>query len=324
MPTTQTPNMALYEWVNSTDYFSHTQLVSNWGSIDNHDHSPGKGLPVHGDSVANGGSMVAGSITLAALTSAVLDNMFVIGDIVCSIGTTRTGFLLMDGSTFTTSSYPTLASLCGPFQLGNEASGFTRLPDFRGRLPIGSQNNATGTATRATAWPLGYKNGATFTGPGNEESHVQLSTEIATHNHTLTDNGHSHSDSGHGHGVNDPGHGHGVSDPGHSHGMTPDGGNLGLSWSIPMVPYGTGIISGTGSGGNFFGGSSFKGWKTGNTDGSGTGIGINGSGTGVSIQTGAANIRSSTTGITLATAGSSNPFNIMPPVIGINWFVKHD
>jgi hypothetical protein len=333
MTTTQTPNMALYEWVNNTDYFSHTQLVSNWGSIDNHDHSSGKGQPIKGDTVGNGGGLVAGSITVAALATAVLNQMFVVGDLVSSINTTRSGFLLLDGSTFPTSSYPNLAALCGPYQLGNEGTGRTRLPDFRGRLPIGSQNNTPGTATRATAWPLGYKNATpdptgprtVFTGPGNEEAHIQLTTELAQHTPAFTE---PNSGSGHLHNVNGT---TGNTSSNHTHGFS---GTTSDQSGIPNYNFAAlnafdNIISAGVAGGTSdtvpraatYGDNNWTGTGMGHTHTySGNTGGQN------SDHNHAMNFNSgyTTTGIVMSPIGSSTPFNIMPPVIGVNWFVKHD
>jgi hypothetical protein len=40
------PNLGLTVWDQPNDDFNHTQLVQNWLDVDNHDHSPGKGVPV--------------------------------------------------------------------------------------------------------------------------------------------------------------------------------------------------------------------------------------------------------------------------------------
>lgn len=201
----------------------------------------------------------------------------------------------MDGSTFATSSYPNLAALCGPYQLGNENSGQTRLPDFRGRLPIGSQNSATGSATYATAWPLGYKNKSTGTmsGPGNEEAHVQLSTEMATHSHSIDNDNHYHV-------INDKNHSHNIVDQEHVHTET----------------FNTGGGGGTGGPGPAPGPPD---WQAGFTTPSYTGITQT-----EPALTGLNQTQNASTGISIVPKGSSNPFNIVPPVVGINWFVKHD
>lgn len=59
-----TPNMILTAWTSTNDQYSHTQLATNWGRIDLHDHSAGKGVQING---ATG--IVARSITGSTLAS---------------------------------------------------------------------------------------------------------------------------------------------------------------------------------------------------------------------------------------------------------------
>lgn len=41
-----TPNIGLEAWDQGTDDFDHAQLANNWVAIDNHDHTPGRGLRI--------------------------------------------------------------------------------------------------------------------------------------------------------------------------------------------------------------------------------------------------------------------------------------
>lgn len=86
------------------------------------------------------------------------------------------GWLLCDGSSFSSTSYPTLAALLGS----------TTLPDLRQRFPMGKA--AAGT-------------GSTLGGTGGSKDAVAV-----THNHTQ--DAHNHTQDAHGHTVNDPQHHH--------------------------------------------------------------------------------------------------------------------
>jgi microcystin-dependent protein len=65
-----------------------------------------------------------------------------------------------------------------PYGLGNGSTTFNA-PDFRGRIPVGK-----GSGAGLTARPLGYSFGA--------ETVALATTELPSHNHTLTDSGHTH------------------------------------------------------------------------------------------------------------------------------------
>ena len=68
-----TPNMSLTAWTSVSDAYNHTQLATNWGLVDTHDHSAGKGVQLN---AAN--SIQAGTIT-AALFSGAIDWTTAIG-----------------------------------------------------------------------------------------------------------------------------------------------------------------------------------------------------------------------------------------------------
>src|SRR5262245_9696364 len=59
-----TPNLNLTVWNLLTDPYDNSQLADNWARVDQHDHSPGKGVQIDG---ATG--IVDGSITPAKLNS---------------------------------------------------------------------------------------------------------------------------------------------------------------------------------------------------------------------------------------------------------------
>lgn len=90
------------------------------------------------------------------------------------------GYLACAGSVVSQATYAALYAVCGSaFDTGGEGSGNFRLPDLRGRTPIG-----VGAGATLTSRALGDKIG--------EETHVLTTSEIPTHTHTITDAGHTH------------------------------------------------------------------------------------------------------------------------------------
>lgn len=97
------------------------------------------------------------------------------------------GWLLCDGSSLGTASYPDLFSVIG-YAYGGSGSVFS-LPDLDGRVPVGLDTLDAQFDTLGNT--------------GGEKQHTLLSTEMPTHSHSLNDPGHSHS-------ISDPGHRHDV------------------------------------------------------------------------------------------------------------------
>lgn len=68
---THTSNMGLVKWDSSSDLFSHVQLAANFQSIDDHDHTTGKGLRIPAGGLASlsvaTGTLQDGSVTGAKL-----------------------------------------------------------------------------------------------------------------------------------------------------------------------------------------------------------------------------------------------------------------
>jgi hypothetical protein len=63
---TDSPLMGLKIWNSSTDPYDHAQLAANWGKVDEHDHSSGKGTQIPTGGIRDG------AITAAKLSSDVL------------------------------------------------------------------------------------------------------------------------------------------------------------------------------------------------------------------------------------------------------------
>lgn len=90
------------------------------------------------------------------------------------------GYLLCDGSEVSQATYGDLFAVIGAaFNRGDEAPGNFRLPDLRGRAPIG-----VGAGAGLTARNLGDQVGA--------ETHQLIVGEIPAHSHGVTDPGHNH------------------------------------------------------------------------------------------------------------------------------------
>lgn len=96
--------------------------------------------------------------------------------------TPPTGWLLCDGSAVSQTTYADLYSIIGTtFNTGGEGAGNFRLPDLKGRLPIGNGQDSGLSLTDRT---IGTKLG--------EETHVLTTSELPAHTHTITDPGHFH------------------------------------------------------------------------------------------------------------------------------------
>jgi len=73
-----TPSMGLVKWDSVADYFSHSQLAANFQSIDDHDHTSGKGKPIAygglaaqavGSSELRANAVIAAKINTDAVTT---------------------------------------------------------------------------------------------------------------------------------------------------------------------------------------------------------------------------------------------------------------
>lgn len=89
-----------------------------------------------------------------------------------------TGWLICDGSSFSSSTYPVLAALLGD-TYGTHSGTTYYLPDLRGRVPIGA-GAVTDTASQSQTFSLGGKAG--------ELKHTLTTSEIPAHSHTGTTN----------------------------------------------------------------------------------------------------------------------------------------
>ena len=86
------------------------------------------------------------------------------------------GFLLCDGSSYSTTTYANLFAAIG-YAWGGSGTSFN-VPDMRGRVSIGA-GSGTGLTNRTLAAVSG------------EENHILLTTEIPSHTHTVTYSGYN-------------------------------------------------------------------------------------------------------------------------------------
>lgn len=124
------------------------------------------------------------------------------------------GFVFQDGALYLrTGVMANLFAVIGTVYGAGDGFSTFAVPDRRGRTGVGA-GTGVGLTPRAR--------GSTF----GEENHVLTGTELASHNHTITDPSHIHTasstDSGHLHGITSPNHHHGISsvDPGHTHSIS--------------------------------------------------------------------------------------------------------
>ena len=112
--------------------------------------------------------------------SVTLKNTIKAGMVIDYLGASApAGWLLLDGSVISQSTYASLFAIFGTtYNTGSEGVGNFRLPDNRGRCNMGF-----GTGSGLTARTLGAKVGF--------ENHTLTESELPSHNHTQ--NPHSHS-----------------------------------------------------------------------------------------------------------------------------------
>ena len=86
-----------------------------------------------------------------------------------------TDYVICDGQELAEATYPVLFALIGTtYNTGGETTNYFRVPDMKGRVPIGS---GLGSATDATSRSLGEVDGA--------ETHQLTVDELASHRHSM-------------------------------------------------------------------------------------------------------------------------------------------
>ena len=147
------------------------------------------------DSTTTTSSVVAATATAAKSAYDMAILAVPIGTILQYSGSTApTGWFLCNGANVSRTTYLALYNIVGVTYGTGDGSTTFSLPDFQGRVPVGS-----GTGTGLTARTLGAK--------GGEEAHALTVAEMASHTHTASTGGMS-ANAAHTHTITDPGHFH--------------------------------------------------------------------------------------------------------------------
>lgn len=107
------------------------------------------------------------------------------GSVIDFVGSNApTGWLLCDGSSYSTTDYADLFSVIG-YTFGGAGSSFN-VPDLRGRTSIGKDNMGGSAAGRVTSASLNGANAVVLGGVGGLQTHSLVSGENGPHAHTYT------------------------------------------------------------------------------------------------------------------------------------------
>ena len=109
--------------------------------------------------------------------------------------TAPSGWLTCDGTAVSRTTFADLFAAIGTaYNIGGEAGTDFRLPNMKGRVPVGFDSGQTEFDS------LGESGGA--------KTHTLTTAEMPSHTHTQ--NSHNHTQDAHGHSINDPTHSHGM------------------------------------------------------------------------------------------------------------------
>lgn len=98
--------------------------------------------------------------------------------------TAPVGWLLCDGSTVSQTTFANLFAVIGTtYNTGGEPGGDFRLPDLRGRIPLGLDNMGTGGSAGVVTDPQADILGGTL----GFETHTLVTAELPLHSHTYDD-----------------------------------------------------------------------------------------------------------------------------------------
>jgi hypothetical protein len=186
----------------------------------------------------NGGEIVANTIVEVVYDGTqyqLMSNVspFPVGTVLTTISSTAdAGFLLLNGTCQSTTTFAALWTKMGSPGVGGCAAGQFPLPDGRGRVVAMIDSGGSGRITLAG----GNFNGTVMYAAGGLENHTMLLGDLVAHNHPI-----SASDSGHSHGITEPAAG-----TGHQHGIgaaISNGASPGTGSASPVNAAGTGGLT---------------------------------------------------------------------------------
>lgn len=209
-----------------------------------------------------------------------------VGDVKMFAGPTApTNWLICNGASLATATYPTLFAVIG-YTWGGSGANFL-VPNLAQKFPLGAGPN-----------PLGSGGGA---------FPVTLATaNLPIHAHPITDVAHNHGVNQTPHAHGDPTHTHGASEGAHAHGSN-------LMRFVGGAGQPLGIVAGGNSNVNY-----------GNTDAAQAGVTVNAAATGLQAQNANISLNASGTGLsTTQNTGSGQAFNVVPPFAAINFVIRY-
>ena len=103
------------------------------------------------------------------------------------------GFIFCDGSAVSRTTYADLFTAIGTSFGSGDGSTTFNVPDLRGRVPAGKDNMGGTSANRLTS----AVSGSTLGASGGSQVHTLSTSEMASHNHTVTISGQNQVSGGH-------------------------------------------------------------------------------------------------------------------------------
>jgi len=125
-----TPNMALTAWNSSSDYYNYQQLASNFIALDQHDHSPGNGVQIDGNTGIKDGTIPQSKLSSWTYRDSSIPGSALQSGAVTPAKTAIAPYARLDKSSYTLTQASDAASEPYPFNLTDNS--FTVTPSTGG------------------------------------------------------------------------------------------------------------------------------------------------------------------------------------------------